>query len=99
MIFVEWTTFGLGIGVGTVMSAAFFAGLAFGMRRALRGGFAIKTLALSAALRIAMLLGVGWLVLVNAGPWAFAGYGLAFFVCRSIAVAIARVPAHAGGAE
>lgn len=93
----EWPIFALGGVLGIVIGIAYFGGLALGMRRALRGGLAVPTLAVSAALRMGLLLGVGWAVLVNAGPWGVAGYGAAFFMCRSVAVAIAKMPLRAGG--
>lgn len=99
MIDVDWMSLGLGAAAGTLMSVVFFAGLALGMRRALRVRHTVHTLVWSAVLRIGALLGVGWLVTTQAGPWAFAGYGLAFFACRHIATALARVPEPAGGPE
>jgi hypothetical protein len=99
MIAVDWTGLGLGAAAGVVMSALFFAGLAFGMKRALRTDRAVGLLALSATLRIAAFLGVGWVVVAQAGPWAFAGYGLAFIVSRRIATGLARAPVRAGGPE
>ena len=99
MIVVQWSALGLGAAAGTLVSAFFFLGLAYGMRSALQGENTIATLAVSAVLRIAALLGIGWFVVTQAGPWAFAGYGIAFFVCRRIATTIARVPIQAGGAE
>lgn len=99
MIAMDWAALGLGIATGVFMSVVFFAGLAFGMQRALRAEHTIQTLFLSAALRIALFLGAGWLVVTQAGPWAFAGYGLAFFVCRRIAMAMASVPKPAGSAQ
>lgn len=97
MMPLDWTALGLGVTAGTLMSAIFFVGLAFGMQRALQAESAIKTLAWSALLRIVMLLGAGWLVVTLAGPWAFVGYGIAFLICRRIATAMARVPAPVGG--
>ncbi|SFA69067.1 hypothetical protein SAMN05421688_0081 [Poseidonocella pacifica] len=99
MIAVDWPALGLGLAAGTLVSALFFAGLAFGMQRALRAGNAIATLGVSAALRISGLLAIGWLIATLAGPWAFAGYGIAFFICRRMATAMARAPVRAGGSE
>lgn len=96
---VEWSALGLGFAAGVVMSTLFFAGLAVGTRHALRGQRAISVLALSAVVRIALFLGIGWIVVTQAGPWAFAGYGIAFLLTRRIATSLARVPAAAGGAE
>mgnify|MGYP001627787548 CR=1 FL=1 len=99
MIVVDWTEFGLGMAAGVGMSAIFFLGLAVGMQRALQTQGTVRVLVLSAALRIALWLGVGWCVLTQAGPWAFAGYGIAFLVCRSIATTLARLAVPWGGAE
>ncbi|THH36911.1 ATP synthase subunit AtpR [Aliishimia ponticola] len=96
MIALDWAAFGIGGAAGIAMSVVFFAGLALGMRRALQGGHAVRTLAISAALRISALLGAGWLVATHVGPWGFAGYGLAFFLCRHIATVIARAPQPEG---
>lgn len=99
MIAVDWAALGLGLAAGTIMSVVFFAGLAIGMQRALQDKSTITTLALSAVLRIATLLSAGALVVTEAGPWAFAGYGIAFLVCRHVATALVRVRVPAGGAE
>lgn len=99
MIAMDWSSLGLGLAAGMFMSVVFFAGLAFGVGRALRAEYAVPMLVLSAALRIFLFLGAGWLVVTQAGPWAFAGYGLAFFVCRRIATTMARIPKPAGEAQ
>lgn len=99
MIAVDWTALGLGAVAGILMSVVFFVGLALGMQRALRVDNTVRILALSAALRIAAVLAVGWLVMTQAGPWAFTGYGIAFFVCRHIATTMAHVPTPAEGAK
>jgi len=96
MITVNWTTLMLGGGVGTVVGALFFVGLAYGMRLALRSAAPVKLLALSAALRIISLLGVGWVVVTQGGPWAALGYAGAFFVTRIIATTLARITAPVG---
>ncbi|WP_299788977.1 ATP synthase subunit AtpR [uncultured Marivita sp.] len=87
---MDWTALALGSAAGMFMSVLFFAGLALGMKRAIRTELAVQTLIFSAALRISLFLASGWLVVMQAGPWAFAGYGIAFFVCRRIATSIAR---------
>lgn len=98
MINVDWTAVMLGLAVGTAISAIFFMGLAFGMRLALRTQNPIRILTFSAALRIVALLGIGWIVLEQGGPWASLSYGIAFFVVRFIVTTFARVDAPAGGA-
>lgn len=98
MMSVDWSAVILGLAVGAVMSALFFAGLGLGMRLALRTQNSIRILSLSAALRIAALLGMGWAVVGQGGPWAFLGYGVAFFAVRFISMTVARVGAPAGDA-
>jgi len=90
MTSVDWNAVILGLLVGAVLSTAYFAGLGWGMRAALRANQPVKFLMLSAVVRIAALLGVGWAVVWQAGPWAFAGYAVAFFVVRTVSVALAR---------
>lgn len=81
----------LGLVTGALASAVFFAGLAYGMRLALTSDRPTAVLMLSAVLRFALLLGVGWLVTsFGQDAWAFVGYGLAFFVSRFVATTIAR---------
>lgn len=98
MMVVDWTALLLGLAAGAVMGAVFFLGLALGMRLALRSRNTIGLLSLSAVLRIAALLLAGWLIVAHGGPWAFAGYGLAFLAARFIATTLARVDAPAEGA-
>lgn len=90
MIEIEWPAIGLGLAVGIPVSAVFFIGLAVGMRRALHSDHPVRLLSLSAALRIAALLGVGWLVLGQGGPWAALGFAGAFFGARLVATTWAR---------
>jgi hypothetical protein len=96
MIPVDWIAVMLGLAAGAVMGAIFFLGLAAGMQLALRSRNTIGILSLSAVLRIAALLAVGWTVVERGGPWAFAGYGAAFLAARFIATALARGTAPAG---
>ncbi len=79
----------LGLAVGTGVSALFFAGLSFGMRIALTATRPTFVLLLSAGLRIALFLAVGWFV-AQSGAWAFFGYAISFFLVRHIAIAITR---------
>lgn len=99
MIAMDWIALSLGAGAGTLMSLVFFGGLALGMQQALRTDRMVGLLVLSAAVRIAAFLGVGWLVVTQAGPWAFAGYGIAFLLCRRIATALARIPVPGGDTQ
>jgi len=91
MIYVDWFGILLGLCVGTVMGVLFFAGLAFGMRFAMRTQCPIRLLALSAGLRITGLLVTGWFIVVQGGLWTALGYGVAFFGARIIVTTLARV--------
>ena len=93
MIAFDWTHSVIGLAVGTGIATLYFAGLAYGMRLALRTGAPLRVLSISAAARMAILLGMGWVVTLQYGPWAFVGYGAAFFVVRFIATTVARVGA------
>lgn len=86
----DWTQILIGLIVGAGVSALYFAGLAYGMRIALRRESPILILSISAAVRMAMLLGAGWLVTSQGGTCAFAGYAAAFFIVRFIATTVAR---------
>ncbi|TNJ43317.1 ATP synthase subunit AtpR [Phaeobacter sp. B1627] len=97
MIPVDWTAAMTGGAIGIVMGALFFAGLALGMRRALRSASAIRLLTISSVVRMTALLGVGWVVLDLLGVWAGLGYAAAFFVTRVIATTLARPATSAGG--
>lgn len=91
MIAFDWSVAALGFACGAGMSVLFFVGLGLGMRLALRTNSPIRILSLSAVLRIAALLAIGWLVAAQGGPWAFAGYGLAFFLIRTVFTGLARL--------
>lgn len=91
---IDWAALGWGTLTGVVAGTLFFAGLAFGLRLALRGSRPLPVLALSALLRIAALLAVGWLVALAGGTAAVAGYALAFLATRFMAVALARPAAQ-----
>lgn len=86
----DWTAFAAGALAGVPTGALFFAGLALGMRLALRRTRPLAILGLSAMLRISLLLAVGWLVAQAGGVAALAGFGLAFFAARFSAIALAR---------
>lgn len=92
MIAVDWHAVLLGFSFGLPISALFFIGLAWGMRRALASDSPGLWLMASSFCRIAVLLGVGFLVTASAGSnWAIAGYALAFFLARLVAVLWARI--------
>lgn len=90
----DWSGFLLGALAGSVLSALFFAGLAWGMKRALQRPNPAVILLPSAALRIALLLGGGWAVATLLGVAGAVGFGLAFFVLRTIIVARLRPTRH-----
>ncbi|MBW4935318.1 ATP synthase subunit I [Marinobacter sp. F4206] len=93
MITADWTAVYTGFWIGAVASTLFFAGLAVSVRWALRAGRPGMILLPSAAVRIALLLGVGWWVTgAGSDSWAFVGYVAAFFLVRLIATVIARLP-------
>ena len=94
---IDWGAVLTGFGVGVVISTLFFASLALAMRLALRSLRPVAVLLSSAAVRIGLLLWVGWQV-TNAATdgWALAGYALAFFLVRFIATMIARPPRSPG---
>ncbi|MEH6356314.1 MAG: ATP synthase subunit I [Marinobacter sp.] len=91
LMVVDWTAILLGFALGVPVSGLFFAGLAWGMSRALRSDRPEGLLLLSALLRLAMLLGAGfWLAASSATAWPVIGYALAFFILRLVAVTWAR---------
>ena len=91
MMAFDWNAVIFGLASGAVVSALFFAGLAFGMRMALRSARPIAVLVLSGALRIVALLGAGWFVVGQGGPWSLLGYAAAFFTTRFITTTIANI--------
>lgn len=90
-----------GLGTGAAASALFFAGLAWGLRRALRARRPAPWLLLSFLLRAALLLGAAlWLSRWAAAPlWAWLGFALAFFGVRALALRRARAGLPAAAAE
>lgn len=96
MIDINWISLWLGLAAGAAVSALFFAGLAYGMRVAFGTARPAAVLLLSAALRIALLLGAGWLV-AQAGAWALGGFALSFLLVRFVAIAFARPKASQEG--
>lgn len=102
MITVDWHAVLWGLAFGVPASALFFAGLAWGIRRALASARPGVLLSLSALLRMGMLLLVGYgVMLATATAWSLAGFMLAFLVVRLVAVQWVRVtrPRPAGGGE
>ena len=88
---MDWDALLRGFLWGLPVSLLFFAGLAWGMRLALRSTQPASLLLLSATCRIAALLGVGyWVSAAASNAWPLACYALAFFLVRVLAVARAR---------
>jgi hypothetical protein len=93
VMMIDWQGVLWGFGAGLVVSFVYFAGLAASVRFALGASRPVAVLLPSAAVRIALLLSVGWLVTAGATEvWAFVGYGAAFFVVRYLATLLARTP-------
>lgn len=87
----------LGLLLGLPVSAFFFAGLAWGMRRALRARHPAPLLLLSFLLRAGVLLGAGlWLTGVAQPLSALPAYMLAFLLVRTAALRWARRQVGAG---
>lgn len=102
MIVVDWHAVLWGLASGAPVSALFFNGLAWGIRRAMVSARPGVVLALSALARMAVLLLVGYGVMLASGTaWSLAGFMVAFFVVRLVAVQWVRVPRPqaAGGEE
>tara|TARA_R110000824_G_scaffold6496_1_gene29938 strand:- start:4194 stop:4508 length:315 start_codon:yes stop_codon:yes gene_type:complete len=92
VITVDWHAVLLGFSFGLPVSALFFAGLAWGLRRALGSDQPGLWLMASSLCRIAILLAVGFLVTASTGSsWTVAGYALAFFLARLMTMLWARV--------
>ena len=79
----DYSLFGFGLVTGAAATALFLAGLAWGMRLALRSGRPVAVLLPSAALRIALLIGAGWWVAAQ-GLAAGAGFAVAFLAVRLV---------------
>lgn len=91
VIQMDWNAVLMGFAAGVLVSVLFFGGLAWGMQLALRSRRPGGLLLLSAACRIAMLLGIGfWITTSTQNAWPMAGYALAFFLVRLAAVFRAR---------
>lgn len=87
MMAIDWEALVFGFTLGMFVSLFFFAGLAWGMRRALQSTRPVAFLLLSSACRIVTLLAVGFWVTASWGnAWPLAGYALAFFLARLIAI-------------
>lgn len=89
---LDWSLFAIGLLAGSAAAVLYFAGLAWGMRLALRRARPVAVLLPSAALRIAALLAAGWWI-AGQGAFALAGFALAFVAAR-VVLLIALRPAE-----
>lgn len=91
MMAIDWEAMVFGFAIGMLVSVSFFAGLAWGMRRALHSTRPVAILLFSSVCRIVALLAVGfWVTAASGNAWPLAGYALAFFLVRLIAILKAR---------
>lgn len=88
---VNWTGLLIGLLAGGVFGALFFAGLAWGMKFALRHTNPIVILLPSAVLRIAMVIAGGWAVAVWFGTVAALSFAVAFILFRTVLLAWFKV--------
>ncbi len=79
----------IGLAFGLFAGGVYFVGLAWSIGRALTTTQPGKTLIISAALRIALLLAAGWAV-AQIGITALMGFALGFLLARMVAIALAR---------
>jgi F1F0 ATPase subunit 2 len=91
MIGIDWGSLVYGLGAGIAMSTLFFAGLAVGMKIALRSASPAAILLLSASVRIVILLIAVWFITSSGqNGWALIGFALGFFVIRLVTTIIAK---------
>lgn len=90
MITAHGGTLMIGVLAGTLVATGYFTGLSLSIEHALTSSTRGLWLAASAAIRIALLLLLGWLVAEQLGPLAALGYGLAFLLVRKIMIHRAR---------
>ncbi|MCL3882938.1 ATP synthase subunit I [Marivita sp. GX14005] len=86
---LDWTALALGAAAGGLAAMLFFGGLAVGLRLALRSARPGAVLFASAALRLAALLGAGWLVALQGAPM-LGGFMAGFLAARLLILLIAR---------
>ncbi len=92
MIEINTNALLLGLAVGLPMSVLFFWGLSWGMRMALASSQPGGLLMLSFFVRLVVLLAVGFaLIKLTNTLWSLAGYMLAFFLVRIMAVVRAKI--------
>jgi F1F0 ATPase subunit 2 len=84
---IEWHAVLLGFALGAPVSVMFFAGLAWGIKAAQRSARPGILLLLSSLCRIGVLMAVGfWITAAQDTGWRLAGFALAFFLVRLVAV-------------
>ena len=93
----NWAGLLIGMLAGGVFAALFFAGLAWGMKLALRRTNPIAILLPSAVLRIAVVIAGGWAVAVWVGTVAAVSFAVAFIVFRTVLLAWMQVPSKTEG--
>lgn len=87
----DYIALGLGFGVGLLVSALFFVGLAFGMRKALNSTAPAIWLLVSFVVRSVLLVSVAlYLIKISQPLMTLTGFTLAFFIVRLMAVGIAK---------
>jgi len=87
----------VGLMLGLPASVLYFAGLAWGLRLALRARRTGLVLLLSFVVRTALLLGLAvWALRLMQPGWVLLGYLAAFVLVRQLAVRRARAVASAG---
>lgn len=89
MIDWNWASFLTGFASGAAVGVLYFAGLAMSVRLALRAARPTGLLLISSALRIATVMGFGWLA-AQAGLATLGGFALAFMLARIAAITLAR---------
>jgi len=92
---LDWPSIGLGICVGFAVATLYLAGLAYGIRLALRSRCSTLVLLCSAGVRIALLLAVG-VALARHDLAAFFGFTLGFLTFRAVIVAVISAPTTSG---
>ena len=96
MIVLDWSMLAAGLILGAGAAALFFAGLAWSVSLALGRASPAPVLALSAIVRIAALLALGWAVAAWGGAVALVGFGVAFIAVRFVVLSRARPAAPKG---
>lgn len=86
---MNWLDFASGLALGVVASGLFFAGLGLGVRLAMGSRWPGLLLLVSAGLRIALLLLIGWGA-AKIGVWSLAGFAAGFLVVRFLTIASVR---------